>query len=80
MVESPALAKAEKQATAHLPISGTSQIRTVIRSPVWAVSGDLLLVAIVTVDRPSDKDDLRTPLGTRNFNPSRHCAGYFPVE
>ncbi|PBC47143.1 hypothetical protein CJ177_43195 [Rhodococcus sp. ACPA1] len=38
----------------HTPICGTPQIRTGNGSPIWAVSGDLLLVAIVTAGRPSD--------------------------
>ncbi|WP_257225974.1 hypothetical protein [Rhodococcus opacus] len=46
MAGSPADRK-EKQAATHLPIRGIPQIRTVIRSPVWAVGGDLLLVAVV---------------------------------
>ena len=37
----------EQQAATHVPIRGTPQIGTVIRSPVWALSGGLLLVAVV---------------------------------
>jgi hypothetical protein len=55
MAGSPADRK-EKQAATHAPIRGIPQIRTGIGSPVWAVSGDLLLVAVVRVDRPSDRD------------------------
>jgi hypothetical protein len=47
----------------------------VIRSPVWAVSGDLLLVAAVRVDRSSDRDD-QDCAGTRNFNATLNA--YFP--
>src|SRR6476661_8180031 len=49
----------------HTPICGTPQIRTGNESPVWAVSGDLLLVAIVTVDRPTDKMRRNTSVGGR---------------
>ena len=67
----------EKQAATHLPIRGIPQIRTGIRSPVWAVSGDLLLVAVVRVDRPSDRDD-QDFAGTRNFTATLNA--YFPGE
>jgi len=65
----------EKRAATHLPIRGIPQIRTGIRSPVWAVSGDLLLVAVVRVDRPSDKND-QDVAGTRNFTATLNA--YFP--
>ena len=74
MAGSPADRK-EKQAATHLPIRGIPQIRTVIRSPVWAVGGDLLLVAVVRVDRPSDSDD-QDVAGTRNFTATLNA--YFP--
>ena len=74
MAGSPADRK-EKQAATHAPIRGIPQIRTVIGSPVWAVSGDLLLVAVVSVDRPSDRDD-QDFAGTRNFTAT--LKAYFP--
>jgi hypothetical protein len=46
-------------------------------SPVWAVSGDLVLVATVTVDRPTDSND-QDSAGTRNFTPTLN--GYFPGD
>lgn len=55
----------EKQAATLADPRGTPQIRTVMRSPVWAVRGDLLLVAVVGIDRPSDRDD-RDFAGTRS--------------
>ena len=74
MAGSPADRK-EEQAATQLPIRGIPQIRTVIRSPVWAVNGDLLLVAVVRVDRPCDRDD-QDCAGTRNFTAT--LKAYFP--
>ncbi|ABH00793.1 hypothetical protein RHA1_ro11146 (plasmid) [Rhodococcus jostii RHA1] len=56
-------------------IRGIPQIRTGNESPVWAVGGDLLLVAVVRVDRPSDSDD-QDVAGTRNFTATLNA--YFP--
>ncbi|MDT2009477.1 cupin domain-containing protein [Rhodococcus opacus] len=48
---------------------GTPQIRTVSRSPVWAVCGDLLLVARATVDRPSDTvGTVRFTVGQKTYD------------
>jgi len=73
MADSPQIAKRSRPP--RLPICGKPQIRTVIRSPVWAVSGDLLLVAVVRVDRSSDRD-AQDVAGTRNFTATLNA--YFP--